>query len=59
VIYKFLGEKMMPERWNNCQKIYQADNVNATFKTFTCVGHDIDENIKNGIAIFFNNIIDK
>ncbi len=59
IIYKLLGKEMMPKRWNNCQKIYQTYNVNATFKTYTGIGHKMNENIKNEITDFFRNIIDK
>ena len=40
-IYRLLGEKMQPERWNNCIRIYENLNVNATILSYDGVGHDL------------------
>ena len=59
IIYKLLGKKMMPERWNNCQNEYLEQKVNVIFKTYISIGHDYNENTKNEITNFFLNIINK
>ncbi len=38
-LYKFIGKKMLPDRWENFQKIYKSLGVNATFKTYEGYGH--------------------
>lgn len=59
IIYKLLGKRMMPDRWNYCQEIYHSYYVNAIFKTYIDIGHKRNENIQNDITNFFLNIIDK
>jgi hypothetical protein len=52
-ISNLLGEQMLPERWNKCQKIYDALKVNATIKTYLELGHEHPEEIKQEILQFF------
>jgi hypothetical protein len=56
-IYRLLGEKMQPERWNNCIQIYANLNVNATILSFDGVGHEHPETIKREIVTFFTDVI--
>ena len=58
-IYRILGEQMQPERWNNCIRIYEGMNVNATIRTYDGVGHENTELIKNEIIKFFKDVIKK
>jgi len=39
-LYKFIGKRMLPERWQRFQQIYQELGVNAIFETYPNVGHD-------------------
>lgn len=57
-LYKFIGKKMLPDRWENFQKIYKDLGVNATFKTYEGYGHtpepalkDIEELLKQEMRI--------
>lgn len=38
-LYKYVGKKMIPDRWNTIQNIYSMLGVNAIFKTYEGVGH--------------------
>lgn len=38
-LYKYVGKKMFPDRWNIIQKIYNELGVNAIFKTYEGFGH--------------------
>lgn len=54
-LYKYVGEKMIPERWDNIQKIYKDLGVNATFKTYSGYGHTptpAEEDIVNLLKSF-------
>lgn len=57
-LYKFIGKKMLPDRWENFQKIYKNLGVNVTFKTYKGYGHtpepalkDIEELLKQEVKI--------
>lgn len=56
-IYRLLGEKMQPDRWNNCIRIYKHLNVNATILSYDGIGHEQPESIKKKIVIFFKDLI--
>lgn len=53
LIFKLLGENMMPERWENVQGIYKTTNIHARFETYEGVGHGTDLKINNDISSFF------
>jgi predicted esterase len=52
LIFSLLGEEMQPMRWENCQSIYNAQGVNAHFRTYDDVGHQMTEDIKADILEF-------
>ncbi len=56
-IYRVLDEKMMPDRWEKCRRIYQQQKVNATLKTLKGTGHKHSESIKEDIVEFFRKAI--
>lgn len=53
IVFKNLGEKMQPDRWNNCARIYNAENVNAIISTYDSIGHEQPLKVKNDILSFF------
>jgi hypothetical protein len=59
IIYRLLEEKMMPNRWENCQKIYSDYKINAIFKTYPNIGHKKDEIIKDDVVKFFSHLLNK
>jgi hypothetical protein len=52
-VFKSLGIKMQPERWNTCMKIYKANNTNVTLITYDSIGHEHPLKIKEDILSFF------
>lgn len=56
VIYQILGREMQPLRWENCQRIYKTQGVNAQFRTFENIGHEQPDEIKKYILEFFKQI---
>jgi hypothetical protein len=52
-IYRLLGEKMQPDRWDRCTGIYREQGVNAVIRTIPGLGHAHPDNIKDEIAQFF------
>jgi hypothetical protein len=56
-IHLLLGINMMPERWENCQKIYETCSINAVFKTYPNIGHKKYEIIKDDVVSFFSTIL--
>lgn len=53
LIYRTLGEEMLPRRWENCRAIYRQQGVNARIETFEGVGHEQPESVKQAILEFF------
>lgn len=39
-IYKYVGKKMIPDRWKKIQKIYNDLNINVIFRTYEGYGHN-------------------
>ena len=39
-LYKYIGKKMIPDRWEKIQELYIKLNVNVIFKTYEGYGHD-------------------
>ncbi|MBW6480945.1 MAG: hypothetical protein K0B37_16055 [Bacteroidales bacterium] len=56
VIYQILGREMQPLRWENCQRIYNTEGVNAQFRTYEGIGHEQPDNVKDDILEFFKTI---
>lgn len=53
VIYQILGREMQPLRWENCQRIYKTEGVNAQFRTYEDIGHEQPDLIKDDLVEFF------
>jgi predicted peptidase len=53
VIYQILGREMQPLRWENCQRIYKTEGVNAKFRTYEDIGHEQPDLIKDDLVEFF------
>jgi hypothetical protein len=53
LIYRYLGEKMQPDRWEFCQQVYREQQVGATFTTYPAIGHGTDMRIFNDLKTFF------
>jgi dienelactone hydrolase len=38
-VFRVIGEKMQPDRWERCQAVYREAGANVTFTTYPDVGH--------------------
>jgi hypothetical protein len=57
IIFRNLGIKMQPERWNNCSEIYKSKDIDACIITYDSIGHEHPESIKKEILDFFRTCI--
>lgn len=57
VIYQALGRVMQPDRWINCQNVYDTAGVMTQFQTYPGIGHEQTAEIKNDILGFFKSQI--
>ncbi|MHC4757894.1 MAG: hypothetical protein ACYTE8_04490 [Planctomycetota bacterium] len=53
IIKKALAEKMMPDRWELSQKIYQEQNINAQCVTYNGISHRIENEMLQDVIKFF------
>lgn len=58
-VYRLLGRPMMPERWDNCRRIYLEKGMNATIKTYSNIGHEHPREIKEDMVRFVKEAINK
>ena len=59
LIFELLGRKMMPDRWEAVQAVYQTQKVSIQFKTYPGIGHGTDGRINKEVAEFFRGVIEK
>lgn len=59
LIFELLGRKMMPDRWEAVQAVYQSEKVPIQFKTYSGIGHGTDGRINKEVAEFFRGVIEK
>lgn len=57
-VYDAIGRSMLPTRWNRCRDIYAESGANATFKTFSGIGHGTNRAIRSEVAEFFRSVLD-
>ncbi|CAN5330790.1 hypothetical protein BH10PLA2_BH10PLA2_34280 [soil metagenome] len=53
LIYRHLGQKMQPDRWEKCQQLYLDAKANVEFRTFKGFAHNTSGTIHAEIAKFF------
>jgi beta-lactamase regulating signal transducer with metallopeptidase domain len=53
IIKKALAEKMMPDRWELTQEIYNQQKLPAQFVTYDGVGHTIRSQMQDDVVNFF------
>jgi hypothetical protein len=59
LIFELLGRKMMPDRWEAVQAVYQSEKVPIQFKTYAGIGHGTDGRINKEVAEFFRGVMEK
>ena len=52
IIYEYLGETMLPDRWEKCQQLYREAGASVTFRTYAGLGHETDATVHAEIASF-------
>jgi hypothetical protein len=53
LIYTAFGKTMLPDRWFACQLQYKVATHNAQFRTYTGVGHGINDYILRDVVKFY------
>jgi hypothetical protein len=53
MVYKYMGKRSMPDRWKFMKEIYEANKINAEFRTYEKIGHGTDLRINNDLVNFF------
>lgn len=56
IVFRTLGTKMQPDRWNACSKFYKQRNINATIVTYDSIGHEHPLKVKEDIVEFFKSV---
>jgi hypothetical protein len=56
-VFKTLGRVMMPDRWENAAGFYRASLLNVEFKTYPGIGHEINEQVRKDLVVFFRRVI--
>ena len=56
-VFRVLGIAMIPDRWERSQSLYKAAGVNAEFKTYPGIGHEINEQVRQDLVNFFRRLI--
>ena len=59
LVFTLLGEKMMPDRWQAVQAVYQSEKIPVEFRTYPGIGHGTDGKINSEVAEFFRAAIEK
>jgi hypothetical protein len=53
LIYTAFGKTMLPDRWFACQLQYKVAALNVQFRTYTGVGHEMNEEILRDLVRFY------
>lgn len=53
IIYKYVGEKMLPDRWDKCQQLYREAGAAVAFTTYPRLNHGTTGRVHADIASFF------
>jgi hypothetical protein len=56
-IFTVIGKTMLPDRWEKCRTVYEANGINATFKTYPDIGHGTNAKMHSEISEFFKSAI--
>lgn len=57
-VYRLLGRQMMPDRWDNCRQIYLSEGFNTVIKTYSGIGHEHPQEVKEEMVRFVKEAID-
>lgn len=57
IIFDSFGDKMQPDRWFACQLQYKIATKHAQFRTYSGVGHAINEDIRRDLLKFYSDAV--
>jgi hypothetical protein len=58
LIFQAVGQKMMPDRWQAVQAVYESEKISVRFKTYEGIGHGTNGKINTEVAEFFRKTIE-
>jgi hypothetical protein len=58
LIFEVVGRKMMPDRWEAVQAVYESEKISVRFKTYEGIGHGTNGKINTEVAEFFRKAIE-
>ncbi len=53
IVYRFMGQQLIPQRWEFVQEVYRKSNIQADFRTYPNIGHGTDLKINDELVAFF------
>lgn len=59
LIFKLLGQQLIPDRFSKCESVYIENKVNSTFKVYPGIGHQTDRKVLNEVVDFFTKIMEQ
>jgi hypothetical protein len=57
LVFELFGRKMMPDRWDAVQAIYQEQQLPVKFRIYPNIGHGTDRKIHADLADFFRSAV--
>lgn len=58
-IHRFLGKRMIPDRWQACEEIYRTIQAPARFRTYAGLGHGTNRLVRQECAAFIADVTTK
>jgi len=59
LVFKLLGQQLIPDRFSKCESIYIENKVNSTFKVYPGIGHQTDRKVLDEVVGFFSKIMEQ
>lgn len=57
IIFKHIGEKMLPDRFSKCEKIYKDYNIKSQFITYENMKHELKKDVLDDLVVYFGRVI--
>jgi hypothetical protein len=58
LVFAVVGRRMMPDRWQAVQAVYESQKASTRFKTYEGIGHGTNRAINTDVAKFFRKAIE-
>ena len=53
LLHALFRERMLPDRWQAVQRVYEGGGASIIFRTYARIGHGVDERIFRDLMLFF------